>query len=168
MYLFNVKVGGGTKTRRPVALRMQYNPSCTVPLCFLTLENGKEEQRALADIQVITCSNVCVCVCVCACVWDCLCVSTSLDMFLISKTYSSFFTLQITLHSPLLLLLFYSLLSSHFTSAQILSLPLSFNFSSDSIRRISSLRIKDSNVTHPAASMRERLMSAWNIASALT
>ena len=30
---------------------MQYNPSCTQPLCFLTLENGKEEQRSLADIQ---------------------------------------------------------------------------------------------------------------------
>lgn len=45
------QVGGGTKTRRPVALRMQYNPSCTAPMCFLTLENGKEEQKALADIQ---------------------------------------------------------------------------------------------------------------------
>ena len=64
-YFLNVKVGGGTKTRRPVALRMQYNPSCTVPLCFLTLENGKEEQRALADIQVRTCSYLCVCMCLC-------------------------------------------------------------------------------------------------------
>ena len=49
-FQFN-QVGGGTKTRRPVALRMQYNPSCTTPTCFLTLENGKEEQRSLADIQ---------------------------------------------------------------------------------------------------------------------
>lgn len=49
-FQFN-QVGGGTKTRRPVALRMQYNPSCTQPLCFLTLESGKEEQRSLADIQ---------------------------------------------------------------------------------------------------------------------
>jgi GTPase SAR1 family protein len=49
-FQFN-QVGGGTKTRRPVALRMQYNPACSVPLCFLTLENGKEEQRSLADIQ---------------------------------------------------------------------------------------------------------------------
>lgn len=49
-FQFN-QVGGGTKTRRPVALRMQYNPSCTSPLCFLTLENGKEEQKSLADIQ---------------------------------------------------------------------------------------------------------------------
>ncbi len=49
-FQFN-QVGGGTKTRRPIALRMQYNPSCTSPLCFLTTENGKEEQRSLADIQ---------------------------------------------------------------------------------------------------------------------
>lgn len=49
-FQFN-QVGGGTKTRRPVALRMQYNPSCTQPLCFLTLENGREEQRSLSDIQ---------------------------------------------------------------------------------------------------------------------
>jgi hypothetical protein len=49
-FQFN-QVGGGTKTRRPVALRMQYNPSCASPRCFLTLENGKEEQRSLADIQ---------------------------------------------------------------------------------------------------------------------
>ena len=49
-FQFN-QVGGGTKTRRPVALRMQYNPACTTPMCFLTLENGKEEQRSLADIQ---------------------------------------------------------------------------------------------------------------------
>ena len=50
-FQFN-QVGGGTKTRRPIALRMQYNPNCITPLCFLTLENGKEEQRSLADIQV--------------------------------------------------------------------------------------------------------------------
>ena len=49
-FQFN-QVGGGTKTRRPIALRMQYNPSCTSPMCFLTTENGKEEQRSLADIQ---------------------------------------------------------------------------------------------------------------------
>ncbi len=49
-FQFN-QVGGGTKTRRPIALRMQYNPNCLTPLCFLTLENGKEEQRSLADIQ---------------------------------------------------------------------------------------------------------------------
>jgi GTPase SAR1 family protein len=49
-FQFN-QVGGGTKTRRPIALRMQYNPACTSPMCFLTLENGKEEQRSLTDIQ---------------------------------------------------------------------------------------------------------------------
>jgi hypothetical protein len=49
-FQFN-QVGGGTKTRRPVALRMQYNANCANPKCFLTLENGKEEQRSLADIQ---------------------------------------------------------------------------------------------------------------------
>jgi hypothetical protein len=31
---------------------MQYNPQCTVPTCFLTLEDGKEELRSLGDIQV--------------------------------------------------------------------------------------------------------------------
>lgn len=30
---------------------MQYNPSCKTPVCFLTLENGKEEMRSLADVQ---------------------------------------------------------------------------------------------------------------------
>lgn len=50
-FQFN-QVGGGTKTRRPVALKMQYNPSCTSPMCFLTMDNGKEEPRSLADIQV--------------------------------------------------------------------------------------------------------------------
>ena len=49
-FQFN-QVGGGTKTRRPVALRMQYNPTCSNPVCYLTLENGKEEQKSLADIQ---------------------------------------------------------------------------------------------------------------------
>lgn len=50
-FQFN-QVGGGTKTRRPIALRMQYNPNCHTPLCFLTLENGKEEQKTLTEIQV--------------------------------------------------------------------------------------------------------------------
>eukprot|EP00981_Chlorochromonas_danica_P005799 scaffold1190_cov187-Ochromonas_danica.AAC.31 len=49
-FQFN-QVGGGTKTRRPIALRMQYNPNCLAPLCFLTLENGKEEQRSMTEIQ---------------------------------------------------------------------------------------------------------------------
>lgn len=51
-FQFN-QVGGGTKTRRPVALRMQYNPDCLTPVCFLTQENGREQERSLEDIQVI-------------------------------------------------------------------------------------------------------------------
>ena len=43
-FQFN-QVGGGTKTRRPIALRMQYNPECDQPRCHLTLENGREEPR---------------------------------------------------------------------------------------------------------------------------
>ena len=50
-FQFN-QVGGGTKTRRPVALKMQFNPTCEEPMCFLTLENGKEELRSLTEIQV--------------------------------------------------------------------------------------------------------------------
>ncbi len=49
-FQFN-QVGGGTKTRRPIALRMQYNPECDTPRCHLTLENGREEPRSLAQIQ---------------------------------------------------------------------------------------------------------------------
>ena len=45
-----------------------------MPLCFLTLENGKEEQRALADIQVCMCvcvrGRVLVCVCGKVCAWQ--------------------------------------------------------------------------------------------------
>lgn len=48
----SLQVGGGTKTRRPIALRMQYNPRCSQPHCFLTLDNGKEEARSLKEIQV--------------------------------------------------------------------------------------------------------------------
>ena len=43
-----------------MALRMQYNPNCIAPVCFLTTESGKEEQRSLADIQVTTASVLCV------------------------------------------------------------------------------------------------------------
>ena len=50
-FQFN-QVGGGTKTRRPIALHMQYNASCDEPRCFITLENGVEEQRSMTDIQV--------------------------------------------------------------------------------------------------------------------
>ncbi|CAM9746455.1 unnamed protein product [Ascophyllum nodosum] len=49
-FQFN-QVGGGTKTRRPIALRMQYNPDCDQPRCYLALEDGKEEPRSLQEIQ---------------------------------------------------------------------------------------------------------------------
>ena len=60
-YIFSFflpQVGGGTKTRRPIALRMQYNPECDQPRCFLSLENGKEEARSLQEIQVRCLSRV--------------------------------------------------------------------------------------------------------------
>lgn len=46
------QVGGGTKTRRPIALRMQYNPDCDQPRCYLALEDGREDPRSLQEIQV--------------------------------------------------------------------------------------------------------------------
>jgi len=49
-FQFN-QVGGGTKTRRPVALRMQYNPRCRVPRWFLVGEDGKERPMTLSEIQ---------------------------------------------------------------------------------------------------------------------
>jgi len=49
-FQFN-QVGGGTKTRRPVSLRMQYNPRCTHPKCFLQGEDGIERPKSLTDIQ---------------------------------------------------------------------------------------------------------------------
>ncbi|KAK4538252.1 hypothetical protein CDCA_CDCA16G4277 [Cyanidium caldarium] len=44
-------VGGGTKTRRPVTLHMQYNPRCLQPVCFLKTDQG-EEHRTLTEIQM--------------------------------------------------------------------------------------------------------------------
>lgn len=49
-FQFN-QVGGGTKTRRPVALRMQYNPRCAHPRCFLQGEDGVERPKSLTEIQ---------------------------------------------------------------------------------------------------------------------
>ena len=49
-FQFN-QVGGGTKTRRPVALRMQYNKKCFQPRWFLTGEDGVEHPMSLAEIQ---------------------------------------------------------------------------------------------------------------------
>lgn len=50
-FQFNA-VGGGTKTRRPIALRMQYNPRCHSPKCFLLDDDdGVERPKSLAEIQ---------------------------------------------------------------------------------------------------------------------
>jgi GTPase SAR1 family protein len=49
-FQFN-QVGGGTKTRRPVALRMQYNKKCVIPKWYLLGEDGVERPMSLADIQ---------------------------------------------------------------------------------------------------------------------
>ncbi len=44
-------MGGGTKTRRPIALRMQYNPQCAHPKCFLQGDDGVERPKSLSEIQ---------------------------------------------------------------------------------------------------------------------
>ena len=47
-------VGGGTKTRRPIAINMKYNASCVDPRCFLLREDsfsGGEEEMSLPDLQ---------------------------------------------------------------------------------------------------------------------
>lgn len=49
-FQFN-QVGGGTKTRRPIALRMQYNPQCSQPKCFLQGDDGVERPKTLSEIQ---------------------------------------------------------------------------------------------------------------------
>ena len=49
-FQFN-QVGGGTKTRRPVALRMQYNPQCRQPRWFLVGDDGVERPMMLSEIQ---------------------------------------------------------------------------------------------------------------------
>mmetsp|Transcript_6346 Transcript_6346/g.14320 ORF Transcript_6346/g.14320 Transcript_6346/m.14320 type:complete len:993 (-) Transcript_6346:407-3385(-) len=49
-FQFN-QVGGGTKTRRPIALRMQYNPRCAHPRCFLQGDDGIERPKSLNEIQ---------------------------------------------------------------------------------------------------------------------
>ena len=49
-FQFN-QVGGGTKTRRPIALRMQYNPQCSTPRCYLQCEDGVERPKTMSEIQ---------------------------------------------------------------------------------------------------------------------
>ena len=57
-FQFN-QVGGGTKTRRPIALRMQYNPKCETPSCYLTDDTGVEVPASLPTIQrYITSENL--------------------------------------------------------------------------------------------------------------
>lgn len=43
-------VGGGTKTRRPIAMQMHYHPDCELPRCYLQTAAG-EQQLSLADLQ---------------------------------------------------------------------------------------------------------------------
>lgn len=58
-FQFN-NVGGGTKTRRPIALHMRYNPTCNEPMCYLKNdETGKETLLTLEEIQeYITAENL--------------------------------------------------------------------------------------------------------------
>jgi len=49
-FQFN-QVGGGTKTRRPIALRMQYNPKYSAPRCYLVGEDNVEREMSLPEIQ---------------------------------------------------------------------------------------------------------------------
>lgn len=46
-------VGGGTKTRRPIAINMKYNATCVEPRCFLLKDDsyGREEEMSLPDLQ---------------------------------------------------------------------------------------------------------------------
>ena len=43
-------VGGGTKTRRPIALQMQYHPDREQPVCYLRTADG-ERELSLAALQ---------------------------------------------------------------------------------------------------------------------
>lgn len=49
-FQFN-QVGGGTKTRRPVALRMKYNHECTTPRWYLQGEDGVDRALKLSEVQ---------------------------------------------------------------------------------------------------------------------
>ena len=46
-------VGGGTKTRRPIAINMKYNHNCVEPRCYLVKDDtlGKEEELSLPELQ---------------------------------------------------------------------------------------------------------------------
>lgn len=44
-------VGGGTKTRRPIALHMKYNGACTEPHCFLLNDSGQDQEMSLEELR---------------------------------------------------------------------------------------------------------------------
>jgi hypothetical protein len=44
-------VGGGTKTRRPIALHMKYNAACMEPNCFLLDDHGNDKDVTLEELQ---------------------------------------------------------------------------------------------------------------------
>ena len=44
------QVGGGTKTRQPIALRMSHYPRYSMPRCFI-LEDGEEVEKSLEEIK---------------------------------------------------------------------------------------------------------------------
>jgi hypothetical protein len=44
-------VGGGTKTRRPIAIHMTYSALCVEPRCYLLKEEAVEEEMSLQDLQ---------------------------------------------------------------------------------------------------------------------
>ena len=46
-------VGGGTKTRRPIAINMKYNATAVEPRCYLLKDDsyGREEEMTLPDLQ---------------------------------------------------------------------------------------------------------------------
>ena len=48
-------VGGGTKTRRPITLHMQYNAGCVQPQCFLVTEDFGDQEVTLEELQVGAC-----------------------------------------------------------------------------------------------------------------
>ena len=50
-FQFN-QVGGGTKTRRPVALRLQYNKRCHTPRWYLVGDDGVERSMTLEEVQM--------------------------------------------------------------------------------------------------------------------
>jgi hypothetical protein len=62
-------VGGGTKTRRPIALHLRFNPSCHSPNCRLLAGSGEgdaeddagaaDRAMPLADIQVRSSMRTC-------------------------------------------------------------------------------------------------------------